>query len=123
MTLFEVGRVCVKIAGRDASGKCIVIEQIDSHSVLVDGNVRRKKVNVNHLEPLAELLEVRSGASHEQVKKLFEEKGWSVWEHTSKNVAAKPVHLKKKKVVAKKVASKKKEVKKETAKLEEAVTA
>ena len=118
MTLFEVGRVCVKIAGRDGGRKCVVVEQIDSHSVLVDGDVRRRKVNINHLEPLAELLEVRQGASHEQIKKVFEEKGWKVWEHTGKNVAAKPKHMKKKKAAVKKEASKKtvKVEKKETAK-------
>ena len=96
MTLFEVGRVCLKLAGRDSGRKCVVVEEIDSHSVLIDGDVRRKKVNVHHLEPLGEVLEVKRGASHEHIKKVFEEKGWKVWEHTSKTVGARAKKMKKK---------------------------
>ncbi len=49
MSIFSVGRMCVKIAGRDAGRKCVVVEQLDDVFVLVDGNVRRKKVNVKQL--------------------------------------------------------------------------
>ena len=51
MSIFSVGRVCVKIAGRDAGRKCVVVQQVNDHYVVVDGNTRRKKVNINHLEP------------------------------------------------------------------------
>ena len=99
MTLFAVGRLCVKIAGRDAGRKCLIVEQIDNNYVLVDGDVRRKKVNLRHLEPLAEIFELKKGASHEEVKRVMEEKGLPVWEHNSKSVSAKPI--KKRKVKSK----------------------
>ena len=46
MSIFEVGRICVKLAGRDAGSKCVIVEELDNHYVLVDGDVRRKKVNI-----------------------------------------------------------------------------
>src|SRR3989344_3579867 len=90
MSLFDVGRLCLKIAGRDGNRKCVVVEAVDNNSVIVDGDVRRKKVNINHLEPLADVLEIKQGASHEEVKKVFTKLGLTVWERTSKHPAEKP---------------------------------
>ena len=52
MSIFEVGRLCVKLAGRDSGKKCVVVEKVDQQYVLVDGATRRKKVNIRHFEPL-----------------------------------------------------------------------
>ena len=30
MALFTVGRLCVKLAGRDAGQKCVVLSEVDS---------------------------------------------------------------------------------------------
>lgn len=95
MNLFSTGRVCVKIAGRDAGRKCVVVEEVDAHTVLIDGNTRRRKTNVRHLEPLEEVFELPSGASHEEVKKVFAERSWPVWETKAKKVAAKPLQKRK----------------------------
>lgn len=110
MSLFEVGRLCVKIAGRDAGRKCVVVENISEGYVVVDGDVRRKKVNVKHLEPLSEMVGVKDKASHEDVKKAFEKLGLAVWERKSKKVSSRPKKVKK--VVPKKAA---KETKKTSA--------
>ena len=96
MSLFEVGRLCVKIAGRDSGSKCVVVEELSAGYVLVDGNVRRKKVNVKHLEPLAEMIELKKKAAHEEVKAAFEKLGLPVWDKKSKKVAARPRKQKKK---------------------------
>ena len=95
MSLFSVGRVCFKIAGRDAGRRCVVVEAIDDHFVLVDGDVRRKKVNVKHLEPLADVLELKENAPHSAVKTAFEKAGFAVWETKPKQVGEKPVRRKK----------------------------
>ncbi len=50
----EVGTVCLKIAGRDAGMKAVVVEKLDKEFVLIDGQVRRRKCNIKHLEPLTE---------------------------------------------------------------------
>ena len=65
--MFEVGRVCVKIAGRDAALKCVIIDVLDQNYVLVDGQTRRKQVNIKHLEPLPQKVDVSKNASHDVV--------------------------------------------------------
>ncbi|MBI4146492.1 50S ribosomal protein L14e [Candidatus Woesearchaeota archaeon] len=65
--MIEIGRVCVKIAGRDAGKKCVIIDILDEKNVLIDGETRRKKCNIAHLEMLPQTLEVTKGASHETV--------------------------------------------------------
>ena len=67
--MFKIGRLCLKIAGRDAGLKCIVIDKIDDNYVLIDGQTRRRKCNVKHLEPLDKVLKIKKGLSHEDVVK------------------------------------------------------
>lgn len=95
MSLYEVGRMCLKIAGRDAGRKCVVVESGDIF-VVVDGDVRRKKVNIKHLEPLPEVIEIKAKASHEDVANAFKKLGLTVWEKKSKKVAERPKRVKKK---------------------------
>ena len=95
--MIEVGRVCIKIAGRDAGRKCVVVEILDNSYVVVDGNVRRKKVNMRHLEPLDEVIEIKAKATHEDVKAAFEKLNEKVWDKKSKEVAERPKKQKKKK--------------------------
>ena len=68
----EVGRVCVKIAGRDSNKTCVIVEVIDQNYVIIDGETRRRKCNIDHLEPLNKVLELKKGASHAEVRKAFE---------------------------------------------------
>jgi|SRR3989344_4590019 len=88
MSLFQVGRLCVKTAGRDAGRKCVVIESIDANFVVIDGNTRRKKVNIKHLEPLDKILEIKSKAASDEVKKAFAKLGLAVWERKSRKTVA-----------------------------------
>ena len=69
--MFEIGRVCVKIAGRDAGKTAIVVDKISEEMVLIDGNVRRKKCNIKHLEPLKDVLNVKKGASTSEIHKIM----------------------------------------------------
>ncbi len=97
--MFEIGRVCVKIAGRDAGKTAVVVDNVSDDMVLIDGNVRRKKCNTKHLEPLGEILKVKKGASTTEVHKVMS--------------SAKIKLIEKKKV---KKSTKKKETKKKTSK-------
>ena len=63
----EIGRLCVKIAGRDAGKECLIVDIIDKNFVPVDGNTRRKKVNIDHLEMLPHKAGIKKGAAHEEV--------------------------------------------------------
>ena len=82
--MLTVGRLCVKTRGRDAMMHCVVIEEIDSNYVLVDGNTRRKKVNKTHLEPLSKTLDVKKGADTKTVQKALEEAGIVIREKGAK---------------------------------------
>ena len=69
---FEVGRVCVKTAGRDSGRRCVIIDLMDKNFALVTGpksvsGVRRRRVNVNHLKPLEEKIQIEKGATDEQI--------------------------------------------------------
>ncbi len=76
--MIEVGRLCVKVAGRDAGKNCVIVESVDDNFVVVDGQVKRKRCNISHLEPLQHRLPIASGASHEEVVKALEAVGIDV---------------------------------------------
>ena len=63
----EIGRLVVKTAGRDAGKRGVIIDVISANYVLVDGEVRRKKVNIMHLEPLESVIKISKNAQHEEV--------------------------------------------------------
>lgn len=65
--LFSIGRVCIKLAGRDAGKFCTVVQQLEDGYVLIDGQTRRKKCNVAHLEPTAKSVDLSANASSEDV--------------------------------------------------------
>jgi len=74
----EIGRLCVKLAGRDAGRECLIVDVIDGNFVLIDGNTRRKKCNVDHLEILPQKAELKKGASHEEVVEALKKIGVKV---------------------------------------------
>jgi large subunit ribosomal protein L14e len=68
----DVGRVCVKLVGREAGKKCVVVDVVDESYVLVSGpEVKRRRCNVRHLEPLEQKLEIGEGASDEEVRRAL----------------------------------------------------
>ena len=71
----KIGQLCIKLAGRDGGQFCLVVDTIDDTYVLIDGNVRRKKCNIKHLEALDKVLKIKKNASTEEVKKALEEEG------------------------------------------------
>jgi len=99
--MFEIGRLCVKIAGRDAGKKCVVVDVLEGSYVLIDGETRRRKCNIAHLEPLKEVLKIKAKASHDDVAKALEPLGFQVLNTTPKKSSArpKPVRAVKKKPV------------------------
>lgn len=85
--MIEVGRVCVKIAGRDAGKKCVIIDNIDNSFVMIDGETRRRKCNIAHLEPLNKTVKLSKNASHDSVKKVFKEMGIELEDTKPKDAA------------------------------------
>ncbi len=78
MPAIEIGRICVKLAGREAGKKCVIIDIIDENFVLITGpkkltGVKRRRVNIKHIEPLDIAINIERGASDEEVLKALEE--------------------------------------------------
>jgi len=133
--MIEVGRLCVKIAGRDAGKKCVIVEILDDRFVMIDGETRRRKCNMLHLEALDDKIDVKKGASHADVAAAFKKLGLEARETKPKAMKARPRRLRRsklatkpaeekkpaeKKTVKKAAKTEKKAVKKKTVKKEEA---
>lgn len=105
MSLFEVGRVVIKTSGRDSGNTGVVVEVMKDNYVLIDGNVRRKKCNVRHLEPLKETLNIKKNETHENVIKAMKQANINIIEKRirskAKGVKIRPKKTKNKKVYEK----------------------
>jgi large subunit ribosomal protein L14e len=80
MPAVEIGRICVKLAGRESGKKCVIVDVMDKSFVLVTGpkkvtGVKRKRVNINHIQVLQERLDIKRGASDEEVTSTLEAAG------------------------------------------------
>ncbi|HDM22502.1 MAG: 50S ribosomal protein L14e [Methanomicrobia archaeon] len=70
--MIEIGRVCTKIAGREAGNKCIIVDVIDKNYVVVSGpKVKRRRCNIKHLEFHPEVKKIDKDISDEQIKRLL----------------------------------------------------
>jgi len=80
LSAIDVGRICVKTVGRDAGKNCIIVDILDKNFVLVTGpeeltGVRRRRVNVRHLQPTSEQIKLKRGATDEEVMAALGRKG------------------------------------------------
>jgi len=80
MPAIEVGRICIKISGREAGHKCIIVDLIDKNFVLVTGpkeitGIKRRRANVSHIEPTEDKIDIERGASDENVTKALKSAG------------------------------------------------
>ncbi len=72
MAAIDVGRICVKLVGREAGRKCVIVDIIDKNFVLVTGpkevsGVRRRRTNIDHVEPTDEKIDIDRGAADEEI--------------------------------------------------------
>jgi large subunit ribosomal protein L14e len=72
----DVGRICVKLKGREEGSRCVIVDIVDRNYVIVTGppevtGVRRRRVNMSHLQPLDEIIEIRRNASDEEIATLL----------------------------------------------------
>lgn len=80
MPAIEVGRICAKLTGREAGKKCVIVDVMDKSFVLISGpkkvtGVKRRRVNVNHVEPLQDKIEIKRGASDDEVEEVLKSSG------------------------------------------------
>ena len=89
----EIGQLAIKIAGRDAGRECLIVQKVDDNFVLVDGNTRRRKCNVDHLEFSSQKAALKEGAGHEEVVKALQSIGIKILQRApprAKKETAKP---------------------------------
>ncbi len=76
MPAVEVGRICMKTAGRENGKKCVIVDVMDKSFVLITGpkavtGVKRKRVNLSHIMPLQDKVDLKRGASDEEVTQML----------------------------------------------------
>lgn len=84
LNMIEIGMLCVKIAGRDAGLKCVIVDDLGKGMVLIDGQTRRRKCNLRHLEVLGAKLKIKKNASHDEISKEFKKLDLSMAEPKKK---------------------------------------
>ena len=73
MSVYEIGRICVKTRGREANYRCVVLNVIDKNNVLVEGlKVKRRACNIKHLAPTKDKLDISKEESSDKLKKAIE---------------------------------------------------
>ena len=80
MVAIEVGKICVKTLGREAGSKCVIVDLVDDNFVVVTGpkevnGVKRRRVNVKHIEITNDTINIKKGSSDDEVKKALEKAG------------------------------------------------
>ena len=78
MPAVDVGRICVKLSGRESGKKCLVVDIVDKNFVLITGpkqlnGVKRRRVNVSHIEPTERKIDIKRGESDEELLKTLDE--------------------------------------------------
>lgn len=77
MVSFEVGRVCMKVVGREAGKYCVVVKKEGKSFVIVTGpkmltGVKRRRANIEHLEPTQYIIPIPDNAEDEVVMDGFQ---------------------------------------------------
>ena len=77
MPAIEIGRICVKTSGREKGKKCVIVDVVDENFVVITGpqsltGLRRRRSNLGHIQATGEILDVKKGASDEEVLKAAE---------------------------------------------------
>ena len=76
MAAIEVGRVIVKMAGREATMKAVVVDLVDQNFVLISGGgispIKRRRCNIKHIRPLPAMVDIKRGAKDEAIQKAIE---------------------------------------------------
>ncbi len=66
--LLDIGRVCVKVVGHEADKKCVIVDHSGENFVVVAGpHVKKRRCNIRHLQILPQKLDVKKGASEQEV--------------------------------------------------------
>jgi len=76
MASLNVGTVCMKVAGKEGGSVCTVIKPVDKTFVMITGprlvtQVKRRRCNIEHLEPTNVKLDIKEDATDEEVIEAY----------------------------------------------------
>lgn len=86
-----IGRLCTKLAGRESSRQAIIVDMLEGNFVLIDGQVKRRRCNLTHLELSPKQLPLQPAASSAEIAALFEQEGIAIKQQKSRNPGEKPI--------------------------------
>lgn len=73
MALLDVGRVCKIVRGKYAREYCVIVDKPNKGMALIEGeNVKRRSINIMHLEPLPIVLKIKKDAKGDAVLDALE---------------------------------------------------
>ncbi|TXT58372.1 MAG: 50S ribosomal protein L14e [Promethearchaeota archaeon] len=76
LSIYDIGRIVVKTRGREATRYGVIVDIIDKNYLLVDGlKIKRRRVNYKHIIPTEETVDIKKGASHEDLVSAIEDAG------------------------------------------------
>ena len=59
MSIYEIGRICVKTMGRESAQYCVIVDIIDKNYLLIDGiKIKRRRVNYKHIITIDKQIEL-----------------------------------------------------------------
>ena len=80
MVVLEPGRVCIKLVGKEKGKYCVVLKKIDKNFVEITGpksltGVKHRRCNLIHLKPTQYIIEIKEGATDEEIIAAYEKAG------------------------------------------------
>ncbi len=78
--MIDVGRICMKTAGRETGKFCVVLDVLEDGFVLVTGpkaatTVKRRKCSIHHVEPTPEVVKIKKNATDDEVLAVYKKEG------------------------------------------------
>ena len=78
--MIEPGRIVLKIAGRESGKYAVIVENTNDNFVLITGpkaitGVKRRKCNIDHIEPTENKLDIDSKADDATIESLWKSSG------------------------------------------------
>ncbi|MFT4309988.1 MAG: hypothetical protein ACMXYL_05905 [Candidatus Woesearchaeota archaeon] len=74
----QVGRIIVKTAGRDAGKIGVITKVVDNNHVMIEGQTRKRKVNIKHIEYTAKKIDVTENTGSDEIAKSLVQLGYKI---------------------------------------------
>jgi large subunit ribosomal protein L14e len=75
--ILDVGRVCMKVKGKNAGNYCVIVEKPEKNMVTIEGrDIEKTKVNILHIEPMPTILKIGKSAKRDEIIKALEKEGY-----------------------------------------------